>query len=334
MSRRIDNLRALVRQQVSIIDELLAERGIAVPERCWRAACFIAEHCIVEVEGHNTSEYMTSAWFGAVYWPVREWYGSRYGRRILDVRSLATSRLGLALFRGSLFQLEIPLCLHRPSPIKGCFEIHFPQKVENDEDLIGMMAPMPDRRSLRSPDRKQLASVLSDIVGFHRRLWNLTVPVKDALDGRHDLRGAMLDQLDGVATRALLLARNSLRLGLFDLRMCCELVLKVHLLQRNGVFDRVHDFQKLLTKASDEIRDLYRTELPGALAEYRTVNGYRYGEVAAVTAVEFFTVYKSALAFLERGLQFLSRDVTLSGMVCTMKKVPWAEAGPEAFHYE
>jgi hypothetical protein len=225
------------------------------------------------------------------------------------------------------------LYLHRSSTTKRCFEIYFPLRVENDEDLIAMMAPMPDRRSLRSAERKDLISELADIAGSHRRLWNLTVPVKNTLDGKHDLRGALLDQVDGVATRALLAARNALGLALFDLRMCCELVLKIHLLQHNGGFDREHDFTKLQTKASEEIRHLYQTELPSALAEYRTVNKYRYGEVAAMTAVEFFALYKRTLVFLESGLQLLSRDITLNGIVCTMKKVPWAEAGPKAFHY-
>lgn len=321
----------LVLQQVECLDEIFCRRGKPVLERPFEAARFVVKHCIVKIDGHDKDDYLNSVWFGAIYWPILKWYKKKYGRELLWARSAYTSQLGLILFRGLLLGVEVPITVSRESGSEETFDIHFPIDLLDGEEPLDMLVTRPAMRARTFSERAELGLQITEIVTTRRRIWSLLVVTDEPSREASGMKRAIFDHLESAAGRALSASLNALGLALFDLRMCCECVLKLHLSQTRGRFKRVHDFDVLLSEASDDMAGLYRERLPSLLRDYPKTNELRYGVAATIAVDEFYECYRRTLEFVEHAIKLLTREFEFTGMVAVAKKLPWARLGSEAF---
>ena len=54
----LDRMQSIVREQLTIIDEILAKRGTPLGQRSFEAAVLFVNECIVEIEGDTKDDFL------------------------------------------------------------------------------------------------------------------------------------------------------------------------------------------------------------------------------------------------------------------------------------
>jgi hypothetical protein len=326
---------ALVRETLPVVDEALQRAEIPVSHRPWRAALLIARHCLSleDADGRviDTADpgFLLHPLFGPIFWTASRWYERRYGA---STQAQPVSLHGLILFRGTFLRLRVPTTTSLRSPDNRVMKVQFPLDMRAEERPMRLLEPSPIPSRLKRSERGQLEAQCLDLGGRLRRIWHLTVPLEGAEPSMRELKSSFLDHLDGCATRITdPNPPDRVGLAMMDLRLCCELTVKMHLLQEKTEFERTHDFRILLPHCSDEVRALVKTRLPRPLWRYGKVNAMRYGSRHSTRSEEYAKLYTGTLGFLEHLLGLLKRRSTFGGMEATLRAPVWAAMGPEDF---
>jgi hypothetical protein len=330
MSKKHSDLSDLIKRQLITLDASFAEQGIPIPERTIRAFRFISKHCI-SFDGKESQNPITSAWLGAVYYPVMDWYVGQYGLKAVAPPTSGSDLQGLALYRGILLSLRIPVFVVREGLTDDTFRLQLPQEADPNEDVLPMIGePKPSMRSLRGVARQQLVDQIRNTAALHRKIWGLVAGAASATKPVEALKSALLEHLKVVARAFFPLVASSGSKALFEVRFCCELALKLHVGQIHGDFPWDHSFVTLEKRASTEVKTII-DRLPLLLKDYGTVNAVRYGSTLEVSTQEFFATYVAALNWLVDVLSTLKRDGHLGGMILTMRRPEWERLGREAY---
>lgn len=319
-----------MRIQIPIFDEILGERNVPIATRPYRATDMLLKYCI-RPEGDWQLPKIDDFLYGAFYYPVMAWYKQTYGREFLGSNPLEQDLVGLALLRGTLIELRIPMVVQREAPDEAHIDLQFPLALSDDEDPLKFLYPRPRLSSVRGTSRSLFVAQITETTNFLRRMINLAIGLDLDLLGAAELRDAFLENTKSTAVRAA--SGKAIPLSLFDLRMSCEILLKLHLLQRNQRYAYVHDFARLLNGASDEVRQLFHQRMNKELESYALHNARRYGDKLTMSTADFFCIYRETLSFLEDLLRTLRRKFVLDNAVVTLKRLSWVKAGPAAFGY-
>lgn len=116
------------------IDDGLASHGGPLFERPHRAAMFIVEHCILEIEGESKDGYLTKPWFGALLAAVIDWYSKVYGEAMSS--HSPQCHTAVIAIRQTPTALEIPLTLTTPIGEDNTFWLTFAASLLPDENPL------------------------------------------------------------------------------------------------------------------------------------------------------------------------------------------------------
>jgi len=331
-SAREFTLRDLVRIQIPVFDEFLAERNVALSIRPYRATEMLLKHCLTPVDDGWKIPKATDLEFGAFYYPVLAWYTQKHGRAFGGPKHLDEDLVGIALCKGELTEVRVPKVVNSGRDDAHVY-LQFPLALRPEENPLAFLRPRPRLALIRGKQRIQFVAQVTEVVNVLRRIFNLLLGLDDDKPQISELRDALLQQLKSTAVRAV--EGRSVALAMFDLRMSCEIAVKLHLSQQHGKFEPIHNFDRLLGESSAEVRDLADRLMPAELRSYAVHNASRYGSKAkaAVSTARFFEIYKSGLTFLEELLRLLKRKVVFNNATLTMRQLPWALRGPSFFGY-
>lgn len=318
----LDRMQSIVREQLTIIDEILAKRGTPLGQRSFEAAVLFVNECIVEIEGDTKDDFLGKKWFADIYHWTEDWYRERYGDALKE--GGRDNAKGIARVYGTPFALSIPLTLTEPEDPGKTVWLIFPIAVMPDETPTEWLRPKPNLEQL---SKKDLESVNEEIVFVASSLRSISVNLMTAeyYTSLQMLGGSISAHLEKAVQDILSGKREQMSVAFWEIHLAIEKTIKLFLRQKDHTPPNIHDLIELRKIAESQVRS---TELDTSFAKCPNVKEaikYRYGEnddVSAKTAIEFYYAALRIVSFYTKGL---NRKYAMNNARFLLKAPPWKE---------
>lgn len=306
-----DSLDGVIAERLPILDELLAERGVALEARPLKAACDFVDLWVLKVpdasgkefEVSTTTEVVTEKWFGALYQTIERWYRRRYHDAFNSRESRTLT--GFVSIWSTPFKLAIPRVVREPDVPGETAWLRFPSAVLESERPLDWLCQPPSLDDLSRTQRDQLESEEREVATRLRSIEVsiMGIPVSDeALDG---LLVAVSSHLRAAAEKAIIGGHPALETGGWDFHFAVECALKALLHVKSGSFPRIHVLADLYELAKPYLPDL-PNELLERLPTAEEAIGYRYGGGRRLTLGCYWGMYQAALEIVETAMDTLA----------------------------
>lgn len=313
-------LKEVVAEELEWIDEVLAEQGIAPARRPLHAATIFVSDCIEEIKGGTKDHYWDQPWFSAIYKAVESWYVNRYGKARKG--SAASAPAGLVLIFQTPFKVTIPLSYTTVEKEGETAWVHFPDKVNADEQVLDWIVSPPNLDRLRPDERSSLEQAVARIAGDIRSL-HIALTTADLGASVRRLAEGILSHLENSVESICSLEPSRLSLALWELHLAAEKSLKVFLYQQTGSVSKIHPIADLCRAA--EVAGLTPVDpsVLSVLTDWKDANRHRYGEIDPPSIQQAYEVYEGVVAVAVHCARALQREITLRDARILIRKAPW-----------
>lgn len=318
------SLEGVIAKVLPVIDRKLSNKGIPVTRRQWRAAHIVVDHVIVSFDGEDKEDFLNSLGFGFVFRIVETWYQHVYG----DSQSRLTKDklLGLIKIRQDLYLVAFSPLARIADDAQGHMRLKFSDSLENGEDPFEFIIHPPPIAHLDSTEKRQVSEDVRENVVRMRRLWLGLTLLDGPGDAVEELSCALLNEINHAASYVAPFEARDLGTFLLSLRLCCELVLKLSLLQRNGTFKHTHDFNKLCSGLSASDLRAFKEGVPGELWDYGVLCDSRYGRRISMPLDDIWELHSRTTNFLISFTSRLARLGKANGATAVLRVPVWLDA--------
>ena len=306
------------------LDRRLGSIGIPTRERIWKATNFIVKRMMVSIEGEEKSDFLNSLGFGFVFRSVEAWYEKVYGD--LTEAFLQNELTGLVMIRQELYRLTFPRLTQLEDDAEGHMRLKFSNCLEEQEDPVDFIVDAPPFGTMDLSDQKSLADSIALTMGQVRQIWLKVIALDGPREKIHELSSPLICEICRTSRYVAPFSTHDLGRFLESLRLSCELVLKLALLQHTGDFKKIHNFDKLCNELSMEDRTAFKTGAPKEIWYYKEISDSRYGKQVMLSVNDAFDLYRRVLGFVLVFVSRLNRRIKVDGAVVTLRKPVWAEA--------
>ena len=321
---REPSLEGVIAKVLPSIDRQLAKNGIPLTRRQWRAAHIVVDHVIVSFEGEDKEDFLNSLGFGFVFRIVEAWYQHVYGDS--QSRPPKDKLLGLIKIRQDLYLIAFSPLARIADDAQGHMCLKFSDSLENGEDPFDFIIHPPPIAHLDSTEKSQVSNDVRENVIRMRSLWLGLTLLDGPGDTVEELSCALLDEINRAGTYVAPFETRDLGAFLLSLRLCCELVLKISLLQRNGTFKHTHDFDKLCSRLSASDLNAFKKGVPGELWDYGVLCDSRYGRKISMSLDDIWDLHSRTTNFLISFASRLARLGKANGAIAVLRVPVWLDA--------
>ena len=259
-----------------------------------RAAMFIVEHCILEIEGESKDGYLTKPWFGALLAAVIDWYSKVYGEAMSS--HSPQCHTAVIAIRQTPTALEIPLTLTTPIAEDNTFWLTFAASLLPDENPLDWLVRPPKLTELSEAQLEQVNSSAAVTVELVRRISNGFLTVGNQSQRALQHAALVLPYLKSAAQSILQPDRRGFSTAIWEANFAAENAIKCHLQQtRTPKIPNVHDVRQLDLLAVGLHRpselDVAISVMPSGTDAVK----YRYGELGDVSLTYAMKGYQASL---------------------------------------
>lgn len=284
---------------LSTIDTYLAEEGLRLSDRPFRAACDLLRFGFVEINGvsdfDRTSpvEFWAEPWFRAIFLAVQQWFMDRYGAEALEPHSNPPLE-GVIVLLGAPFRLRVPMHRNEIEVEGKIAAIHFEAGVAPSENPLDWVCGTPALNRIGKGRRSEFENDVRFVSEALRALQHHSLGV-DQDDVQRGLRSSIRSYLEAAADRMRKTTGEELAIAWMDLHMAAEAALKLVIQRANGTHPFEHELTDLLAAPGAENIQFDHARLRGWPRFDRKISNRRYGREASVTLDETYRAYKLVL---------------------------------------
>lgn len=308
-----ETLNEALSDALPLLDSLLADREVAIPDRPGLAAIhFLRLHVEFVDDGGgpqpvplDARELLSKKWFATLYQLSEQWFEARYPGRTSHP-SNATIQ-GAVLIEGTVFLIEVPKTRLSLDSEPGHAWLSFPSSVLNDENPIEWLENPPNLNTFSDKEAEAASKKLLEISSKLRYIstglmW--TLPTDDIDMG---LISGIIPKIENAAEFLFESDKSSLGFSVSEMQYSCESVLKLLSYQQRMEFRKSHDlfvlFDDLAVKPNIN-RDVLK-EFP----RWRDIANFRYGLGSDTTLAKTYKWYQITLDILIGSIHTLKKSV-------------------------
>jgi hypothetical protein len=323
----LERMREIVREQLSVIDDIMAARNVRLIHRPFEAAVLFVNECIIEIKGDTKEDFLEKRWFADIYEWVEAWYVDRYGSAL--TKKHEEHEESLVVIFGMPFRVKVPLTICKPDRQGETIWVMFPTSVKDDEELLGWIDAPPNLQNLSIEDVTKLKQDIREVATSIRsiRVNFMTADLESAQLSR--LGGSISSHLRKAVGDILAIQPDHLSMAFWEMHLAIEKTIKLYLRQRGISPPNSHDLLALnvLAEAQGEFHNsramLYK--LPTAEEAIRC----RYGENDDITLDRAIKVYQTTIGLINQFSKALNRTFVFDNAEFLIKAPPWKKPRSE-----
>lgn len=308
-----------LKQVLPLLDGQMAILGTHIQDRPLSAARSIVDIYILSVKGDTKENYIEKPWFAQIFKSVRGWYERRYGVAMNKPRLAAV--LGVFSYFDTPYLIRVPLVVSEPVG-DGTVWIKFPVDILASEDpYLWVQPPLPvdlppKRRASIDVSIKRTVTLLRSIN------LDLTTADLDESDQRSMVRN-VIRHLEKAASDMVSDDRLNASIGVWDLHMACEKVIKVYLSRKRVEYPPIHDLRKLQRLVPPELDWSETKRALAAMPSERRVMAWRYSQGTPPTPKELERMYFSTLSICAIYAGRLPHKFRMANGAFHLRRPPW-----------
>ncbi len=317
----LERMQSIVREQMTVIDEILAQRGTSLIIRPFEAACVFVDECIVEIRGDTKDDYWEKKWFADIYCWTEEWYRERYGDALKNQEK--DNAKGIARVYRTPFALDIPLTLSEPQEPGKTVWVIFPVEVMPTETPVDWLRPKPNLKQLSEQQFAQLTEEISFVASALRAI-NVNLMTAEYPDSTLQmLAGGIAAHLKKAVQDILSGKPEQISVAFWEIHLAVEKAIKVFLKQKGGNPPNIHDLAKLRELADSFVDSTELNDSFNHCPSDKEAIKYRYGESENISTEEAIQFYFNSLRIVTFYTKVLHRKYIMNNARFLIKSPPW-----------
>lgn len=313
---------------LTAIDARLAESGMPLANRPFQVAVLLIQQEIVQVstdhgiarfEPDESTDFVVTDWFRALYKGVESWYRDRF-RAAFD----QTSQKGIGaavLIRGTPFALRIPTSRIRPAEPGKTIWVSLPDHVEADDVVTDWLVKPPNLERLEALVSAQLETDIREIAGALRFIRTNLMGVADDDDALAGFLHGVVTHLQRAAELILAADGDDVQKAWWELQMTIESALKGLLLQKAGAYPFTHKLNELFDAAEPAGLGFDQRRFDGWPGQ-KEMSALRYAQGTRRDVASAFEAYRLTLALAAAAVNAMTR-MKLGQAQFKLQKPPW-----------
>lgn len=316
-----DELDEYLAEVLPDFDLFLAEQGVGLTQRAFRASLLVVKNCITEIKGDTKDNYLNKPWFRALFQAVDRWYDNRYGNA-LQQKSVSTVSAVILAFR-TPFRVDVPLVVNEPHLPDGTFWVGLPATVSTDEDYMSWIINPPNFDSSNANEHGLVSSMLRETAA-HLRATHVNLMTADYERGSTKaLAAGILPHLEKGALDISRAEVNGRSIAVWELNFACEKAIKTFLKQRSVNPPLTHDIHRLHKLAVAQFGQNEMDSAVALLPSEKVAVKHRYAEISSPSLAETFSIYRAALTIVSGYSLNLMRKYAFNDAKFHFKSPPW-----------
>lgn len=316
-----DNFDVFLNDLLPDLDRAYANEHVSLTERPLRAAIFIVEHCILEIEGGTKDDFHQAPWFAALFQNVTHWFEQRYGS--LSGHKSADHLSAAVQVYDRWFLLGIPVSYVTPVDPDNTVWAYLPTKLREEEDPLSWFLEGPNTEAMKSSARKRTIERIEDIAGLVRRI-NLNFWVSFPEPKQAEMAKHIKSHISSAASLFSKNTAHDAQLAIWEMFLGIEKSLKLWLAQKGIPFEEDHDLRALSQKIDQASIEplLSVTEIDKLPSGVEAVK-YRYAELPAPSNERQRQIYKLGLRCIQHISNALERKYQFFDAGFKITQPPW-----------
>lgn len=309
---------------LELFDEHMSYDNTPIHERPLKSAMWLVRDGIAAVTNGSKENYLEEEWFCVVVNAIKRWYADRYGSTSCQVPRDKLS--GIVIFHRTPTRIAMPVTTSRVEVEGETAWLTFPDKLQDDEDILGLFQSAPNLNSLQPDERELFLSNIKDVVHWSRSIQLNLQSASGLCDDATAMAASVWLHFEKAISDIMTLKPASASVGCWELHLCIEKAFKIFIYQNNtkktghcldSLYDEAKKFGLVLTPS-----------LLPALPHCKKAIQYRYGE-EWISIDQTIDIYRTALQAVFEITQELKKEITINNASILLKKPRWVgyEAG-------
>lgn len=276
------------------IDLMLAEEGVPIQRRVFKAAMRFVRYTILEYRDKTCKPYYGAVWFKALFNLINQWYHERYGDlKRFKLTYSAVSAIGVVLIHDTPFEINIPFSISKKLD-DGDIETCFLNSIKDNEDVLKWIKDKPNLEFINKDEIDRLEEDLKHIGLAYRKINRaLTSAVLEKKDKKD-----CFTILKYLQTAAHYIMNQETSQSYWEVHMAIEKAVKLILKQNNRGCPPTHDLEKLRKLATNIKGVNLENEIFSMFPSDKEAINQRYGDGKAYSMQEAVSNYISACSVI------------------------------------
>lgn len=317
----LEQMHSIVREQLTVIDDILSKRGTSLIQRPFEAASLFVNECIVEIEGDTKDDYWGKKWFSDIYHWTEEWYRERYGEALKNGGE--KNAKGITRVYGTPFALDIPLTLTEPEDLGKTVWLIFPITVMPNETPVNWLQPKPNLKQLSINELEHLTEEINFVASSLRSINVNLMTAEYPTSSLQMLGGGISAHLKKAVQDILSGKPEQISVAFWEIHLAIEKAIKVFLRQKGQNPPNIHDLSRLREMANIVVGSTELDNLFDICPSDKEAIKYRYGESSDISTEKAIQFYFNSLRIIVFYTKELHRKYVMNNARFLIKSPPW-----------
>ncbi|MBI5892016.1 MAG: hypothetical protein HZB47_15320 [Nitrosomonadales bacterium] len=306
------------RHWLELFDKRMSYDNVPIHERPLKSAMWFVRDAIADVNTGSKENYLDEEWFCVIVNVIKEWYADRYGSTSCHASRDKLS--GIVMLHLTPTIISIPVTTSRVEVEGETAWLTFPDKLQDDEDILELFQSKPNLNYLEPDERKLLLDSIKDVVHWSRSIQLNLHSASGLCEEATAMATSVWMHFEKAISDILTLQQASVAVGCWELHLCIEKAFKVFIYQ-NNTKKHGHCLDDLYEEAK-KFGLVLRPSLLPLLPHWKTAIQYRYGE-KYVSIDEAIEIYRVALQVVFEITQGLKKELSVNNASILLKKPRW-----------
>lgn len=306
------------RHWLELFDERMSYDKIPIHERPLKSAMWLVRDGIAAISNGAKENYLEEDWFCVIINAVNEWYADRYGS--MSCHALKDKLSGIVVFHRTPTRIAMPVTTSRVEVEGETAWLTFPDKLQDDEDVLGLFQSAPNLNSLQPDERELFLDSIKEIVHWSRSIQLNLQSASGLCEDATAMVASVWLHFEKAISDIMTLKPASATVGCWELHLCVEKAFKIFIYQNNAK-KTGHCLDSLYEEAKKFGLILTPSLLP-SLPHWKAAIQYRYGE-KIISIDQIIDIYRVALQVVFEITQELKKKITINNASILLKKPRW-----------
>ena len=307
---------------LELFDKRMSLDNTPMHERPLKSAMMLVREGIASVSNGSKENYLEEEWFCICVNAIKEWYDDRYGSTSCQIPKDKLS--GIVIFHGTPIRIEMPVTTTRIEVEGETSWISFPDKLQDDENILELFQSAPNLNSLQPDERELLLDSIKEIVHWSRSIQLNLQSASDLCDDATAMVASVWLHFEKAISDIMTLKPTSATVGCWELHLCVEKAFKIFI-YKNNTKKTGHCLNSLYEEAK-KFGLILTPSLLSSLPHWKTAIQYRYGE-KIISIDQTIDIYRVVLQVVFEISQELKKKITINNASILLKKPRWVGYG-------
>ncbi|MDO8369657.1 MAG: hypothetical protein Q7S71_02915 [Candidatus Nitrotoga sp.] len=307
-----------IQHWLKLFDERMSDDNTPVHERPLKSAMWLVRDGIASVSNGSKESCWEEDWFCVVVNAINEWYEDRYGFKSCHAPRDKLS--GIVTFHQTPTIIAMPVTTSRVEVEGVTAWLTFPDKLQDDEDILELFQSAPNLNSLQPDERELFLVSIKEIVHWSRSIQLNLHSATDLCEEATAMAMSVWGHFEKAISDIMTLNSARVAVGCWELFFSVEKAFKIYIYQNNtkkaghcldSLYEEAKKFGLILTPS-----------LLSALPHWKEAIQYRYGE-KKISIDQTVVVYRAALQAVFEITQELKKGITIKNASLLIKKPRW-----------